>query len=149
MAAPPTTGWRRAGWAVLVPLVLLVGCGESPTEVFERARAAVESKDFDALTETLTERSAKLLRRLSATKEATRGRYLYMKDLFEVLPEKGDVLEEYIDGNLAQLRVGKNERNAETIVLLRELDGWRIDIFDSPRFWRPLTFTSPEKEGGS
>ena len=46
--------------------VCLGGCSESPTEVFERARAAVEKKDFEAFAATLTERSASLLRRLRA-----------------------------------------------------------------------------------
>jgi len=115
----------------------LAGCGEAPEEVYAQAKTAIQAKDFGGFTATLTERSAALLRGLEQTAERTRGRYQYLKDLYDVLPV-GDVHGSKERGNVTVLKVGKSEKDAQDVVLLRERDGWRIDVMDSPRLWEPL-----------
>jgi hypothetical protein len=115
----------------------LAGCGEAPEEVYAQAKAAAQAKDFGAFTGTLSERSALLLRGLEQAAGETRGRYQYLKDLYGVLPT-GDVLASRERGNVTILKVGKSEKDAEDVILLREREGWRIDVLDSPRLWEPL-----------
>lgn len=131
-------GHPRATLAALAALVgLVAGCGESPTEVYEAARAAAAEKDVAAFTAWFSDRSAALLRGLDEVRSETRGYYEYLKDPFVVLPQ-ADVLAEDVRGNLAVLTVGRSERNAEQVHLVREVEGWRIDIVHAPRFWQPL-----------
>lgn len=118
-------------------LATLAGCGESPREVYGAAREAVEAKEFEAFAATLSDRSARLLRGLQEAADESRGRYTYLKDLYDLLPI-GDVQAEEERGNLTILKVGKSERDSEEVILLRERDGWRIDVLDSPRLWEPL-----------
>lgn len=137
---------RRNPALPLAVLALFAGlataCGEAPREAYLQARQAADAKDFEAFAGWFTDRSASLLRGLHSAADETRGRYEYVKDLYDVLPS-GDVFEEKIDGSLAILKVGASERAAEEVILLREVDGWRIDILDSPRLWEPLTTGGP------
>jgi len=129
--------------ALLLSLLLLAAsvaaCGESPTEVFLRARAAAEAKEQDAFLAGFTDRSGALLRGILRASAESRGRaeYLTAKDVYALLPA-GDVLAEEVRDRLALLKVGRSERAFERVVLLREVDGWRVDILDSDRFWDPL-----------
>lgn len=129
-------GWLGALLAV-VAAATFGGCGEAPQEVYAAAKAAAQAKELEAFTATLSDRSAQLLRGLAATADESRGRYRYLEDPFGLLPI-GDVQAEQERGNVTILKVGKSERDAEEVILLREREGWRIDVLDSPRFWDPL-----------
>jgi len=130
---------RRHLAALLLAALAAVsaGCGDDAREVYTQARTAAEAKDFEAFAGALTDRSASLLRGLAAAEDGSRGRYRFLEDPYKVLP-MGDVQAEEERGNLTILKVGKSERDTQDVILLRERDGWRIDVLDSPRFWDPL-----------
>ena len=129
---------RRSVLALL--LLGLAACQAAPEEILAEARRAAERKDLNAFQGFFSERSAALLKGLAHEDAESRGdfRYLPDKDLFGLLPD-GDVQEAEIRGRLALLHVGRNEKRTEEVVLLREPAGWRIDLYESERFWAPLT----------
>ncbi len=133
----------RAFCAMILALSGALGvccaCGDTPRQVLANARSAAVAGEFDEYSEWFTERSRALMLGLREAAADSRGRFVFLsdRDLLRLLPE-GEVHDEERRGALAILRVGRTERTAEEVILLRELDGWRIDIFDSPRFWRPL-----------
>ena len=133
-------------FALLVSTLLFQpACGDSAEDVLGHARAAAEAGDFEEYTEWFTKRSRDLLRGLQQVSNDTRRVFQFMeeRDLIRLLPE-GDVWEEERRGNLTILRVGRSERAMEDVLLFREVEGWRIDILHSDRFWRPLIVTGQQ-----
>ncbi len=126
-------------WLLPGLLLLFVACQASPEEVLAEARQAAQRKDFERYQALLTERTGALLADLRRVSAESRGDYTYLseKDLFDLLPA-GDVQDVAIKGRLARLTVGRSAKRSEDLILLREVDGWRIDLYDSERFWAPL-----------
>ena len=120
--------------------LVLAACQSAPEDVFIEARQAAERKDFDSFQTFFTARSATLIRGLRRVADETCGDYEYLpdKDLLALFPD-GDIHDVEIRGRRAVLQVGRSKKRTEEVVLLREMDGWRVDVYDSERFWAPLT----------
>ena len=121
---------------LLLAAALVAGCKASPTEAYERAKAAAEAKDEDALLANLTEKSATLLTRLGEVDKASGGRLRYIRNPLEI-HRFGEVVGEDVNDTRAVLTV--QERGQQQRVLLVFEDGaWRIEATELPDFWAPL-----------
>ena len=69
------------------------------------------------------------------TKERTRGRIVYLDDVFALLP-KGEIEEVDEKGKRIVLKVGKKK-----VRMVQEHGLWVVDAFALERFWKPLRET--------
>lgn len=126
--------------ALLLALALAAACSETPEDIVRKAQQASADEDEATYLGCFSERSAQLLKGLLEADDQSRGdvQYLPRREIARLVPQ-GEVGAAEVDGDLALVPVETNSREVVKLVLLRELDGWRIDVLDATSFWAPLT----------
>ena len=103
---------------------LVFACEPAPVEVYEEARKAKDSKDWDQLLTYFDQSSRELFEGLDATSKKTSRKFSYHVRLDKIC-SWGDVLSESIEGTRAKLEIGQ-ERNPEPLYFILEDGAWKI-----------------------
>ena len=103
---------------------LVCACEPAPVEVYEEARKARDSKDWDQVLTHFDQTSRNLFVGLEAISEKTSRKFSYHVRLDKVC-SWGDVLSESIEGTRAKIEIGQ-ERNPEPMYFIIEDGSWKI-----------------------
>ena len=108
----------------LMMTFLVCACEPAPIEVYEEARKARDSKDWDQLMTYFDQNSRDLFLGLDAIYEKTSPKFSYHVRLDKVC-SWDDVLSESIEGTRAKIEIG-HERNPEPVYFVLEEGSWKI-----------------------
>ena len=118
----------------LVFYLVLAGCQPSPVEVYEQAKTAAESDDWDTVLNCFDHRTQMVMTGLQEIRKETSRRLVYPVDIQSIHPW-GDILSEEIEGTRALVRVG-NKRRPKIVAFVYEDGAWKIRGLHLSMFWK-------------
>ena len=114
--------------------LVLAGCQPSPVEVYEEAKSAAESNDWENVLKHFDHRTQTVLTGLQDIHKETSRRLFYPVDI-QSIHAWGTILSEDIEGTRALVRVG-NKRRPKTVAFVSEDGAWKIRGLHLSTFWK-------------